>query len=53
MRVNICPTINVLMMFLYGQGYGIIKNVVYQDNKSAIRMDKKDHLYDYQPNPRI
>ena len=28
------------MMFLEAQGYGIKENVVYQDNKSAILMEK-------------
>ena len=29
-----------LMIFLKGQGYGIMKNIVYQDKQSTIRMEK-------------
>ena len=32
---NLCP-----MNFLHGQGYGIMSNILYQDNQSAIRMEK-------------
>ena len=34
-----------VIIFLHCKGYGIINNLVYQDNQSAIRMDKNGRNY--------